>query len=63
LRLNLQSTSRSESLTIAADTWPEGEAILYQLTPGGKWLTWEQMRAARVDAIMPRQPKPTYRRK
>lgn len=48
---------------VERDTWPEGEVILYQLDPGGKWLTAEQLRAARVERIMPRQPKKQWGRR
>jgi hypothetical protein len=57
------STSLDSGKPTVHDSWPYEEVILYQLEPGGKFLTWEQMRAARVDKLMPRQPKPDWRRK
>jgi hypothetical protein len=46
---------------VERDVWPEGETILYQFD--GKWLTWEQMRAARVDRLLPRQPRKEWGRR
>jgi hypothetical protein len=44
-----------DSAADRVDTWPAGETFMFHFA--GKWMTAEQMRAARVDAIMPRQPK------
>lgn len=49
-------TSRSESPSTERDTWPADSDILWQYD--GKWYaTWEQFAAARLDKLMPRQPK------
>jgi hypothetical protein len=43
------------------DTWPAGETFMFHYA--GKWMTAEQMRAAQVDRLLPRQPKREWRRK
>jgi hypothetical protein len=53
-------TSRSELPTIAADTWPEGADILVQYD--GRWMSYAAFEAARLDKLMPRQPKRDWRR-
>jgi hypothetical protein len=46
---------------VERDIWPAGETFMFHYL--GRWMTAEQMRAAQVDRLLPRQPKPDYRRR
>jgi hypothetical protein len=55
------STSQDSGRSSERDIWPAGETFMFHYA--GKWMTAEQMRAAQVDRLLPRQPKREWRRK